>query len=88
MLDVQSGVKSWVLHDIRRSVSTLMAGELKINPHVADAVLAHKISDKVRGIYQRTDFIDERHVALSAWADWLGFGPDIYGDREVPSRRA
>ena len=37
----------------------------------------------------RADFLEERREAMTAWAKWLGFDPDIDGDRVVvPLRQA
>jgi integrase len=61
-------VEPWILHDLRRSAATGMAG-LKIAPHVVDRVLNHT-SGTIRGVarvYNRFEYADERKAALDAW---------------------
>ena len=58
----------WILHDLRRTAATGMAG-LKIAPHVVDRVLNHT-SGTIRGVarvYNRFEYADERKAALEAW---------------------
>lgn len=61
------------LHDIRRSVATHMAEELRIAPHVIEAALNHVSGTKsgVAGIYNRALHLDERRVALDTWAAYV-----------------
>jgi integrase len=61
----------WRLHDIRRSVATHMAEDLRIAPHVIEACLNHVSGTKagVAGIYNRALHLDERRDALQAWSD-------------------
>ncbi|MHC2281040.1 integrase [Bradyrhizobium diazoefficiens] len=66
-------IPHWTLHDLRRTATTKMAEELKVAPHVADAILNHS-SGSIRGvakIYNRARYIDERRAALAAWSDWI-----------------
>lgn len=72
-LDAASGVEGWRLHDIRRTGATRMA-EMGISPTVADRILNHvQLSglSPVARVYQRYDFLAERHEALRRWAIWL-----------------
>jgi len=66
-------MEPWRLHDLRRSVATHMAEELRIAPHVIEAALNHVSGTKsgVAGIYNRALHLDERRVALDTWADYL-----------------
>jgi integrase len=66
-------LKPWRLHDIRRSVATHMAEDLRIAPHVIEACLNHISGTKagVAGIYNRALHLDERRDALHAWSDYL-----------------
>jgi integrase len=63
----------WTLHDLRRSVTTIMARELKIAHHVVDKILNHTAGtiSGVAAIYNRYDYLDERKVALDALGRWL-----------------
>jgi integrase len=70
-LDERSGVAGWVVHDLRRTVATLMA-ELKIAaPHVIEAALNHQSGHKagVAGVYNRATYAAEVRDALARWAD-------------------
>ena len=63
----------WTLHDLRRTLATHCAEDLKIQPHVIDKALNHS-SGVVRGvmaIYNRADLMDERRAALDAWARFV-----------------
>jgi integrase len=73
VLDERSGVKGWTIHDLRRTVATLMGEKLGILPHVIEAILNHQSGTKsgVAGIYNRSRYIDECRVALDRWADWI-----------------
>jgi integrase len=58
----------WILHDLRRTAATGMAG-LRVLPHVVDRILNHT-SGTIRGVarvYNRFEYIDERKAALEAW---------------------
>jgi integrase len=58
----------WTFHDLRRTATTGMA-RLGIHPHVADAVLNHKVGtiQGVAAIYNRHAYLEERRRALEAW---------------------
>ena len=66
-------MEPWRLHDLRRSVATHMAEDLRIAPHVIEAALNHVSGTKagVAGVYNRALHLDERRAALDAWADYL-----------------
>lgn len=63
----------WTLHDIRRSVATHMAEDLRIAPHIIEAVLNHVSGSKggIAGVYNRALHLDERRDALEAWSRHL-----------------
>lgn len=61
------GVESFSVHDLRRTARTQLAA-LKINPHVAEKCLNHKIKG-VEGVYDRHDYFAERKDALQRLAD-------------------
>jgi integrase len=61
--------KPWVLHDLRRSAASGMAG-MGIAPHVVEAVLNHR-SGTIKGVaavYNRYSYQTEKRAALDAWA--------------------
>ena len=72
LIDAASGVKDWWLHDLRRTMSTGMAG-LGVQPVVIEAVLNHASGQQsgVAGVYNRYAYLDEKRAALDAWATRL-----------------
>src|SRR3984885_8643614 len=61
-------VHPWILHDLRRTAATGMAG-LRVLPHVVDRILNHT-SGTIRGVarvYNRFEYGEERKAALEAW---------------------
>jgi integrase len=73
-LDEKTGITDWLVHDLRRTVATRMAGEpLSIQPHIIEAVINHISGHKggVHGIYNRATYLPEKRQALDRWADHL-----------------
>jgi integrase len=73
MADAIDGeIEHWVLHDLRRTATTLMA-QIGIPPHIADRVLNHTggTISGVAGIYNRFQYIDERKAALDALGRYI-----------------
>jgi integrase len=65
----EAEIEGWILHDLRRTAATGMAG-LGIAPQVVDKILNH-VSGTVRGvsaIYNRHGYERERAAALEAWS--------------------
>jgi integrase len=61
-------IASWVIHDLRRTATTILAERLKVAPHVADKILNHQ-SGTIRGVaavYNKAAYLDERKAALEA----------------------
>ena len=59
----------WVLHDLRRTCASGMAG-LGVQPHVIEAALNHR-SGAIAGVarvYNRHPYAAEKRAALDAWA--------------------
>src|SRR5262249_53955632 len=70
--DAEGEIRPWILHDLRRSAATGMAG-LGIAPHVVDRVLNH-VSGTIRGVaavYNRHRYEAERAAALEAWGSYI-----------------
>jgi integrase len=65
-----TGMKPWVVHDIRRSVITHMAERGLAEPHVLEAIANHVSGHRagVAGIYNRALYSVEKRSALDAWA--------------------
>ena len=54
---------------MRRTVSTSLA-EMKVEPHIIDAVLNHKsgVIKGVAAVYNRHPYLEEKREALERWA--------------------
>ena len=67
---LNGAVKAWQLRDIRRTVATRM-GDIKIHPHVIEAVLNHHSGYRagVAGVYNRSPYRDEVRAALARWSE-------------------
>jgi integrase len=63
-------VKSFRVHDIRRTVATGMA-DIGIEPHVIEAALNHYSGHRagVAGIYNRSSYESAVKAALTRWAE-------------------
>jgi integrase len=60
----------WVLHDIRRYVSTTLNERLGIEPHIVEVILAH-YPKGVSGVYNRSQYAIEKRRALDKLAGHL-----------------
>jgi integrase len=54
-----------------RTVMSTWLNEHGFDKDAIERQLAHVPSDKVRGIYNRAEFMPERRRMMQAWADWL-----------------
>ncbi|EAR9443662.1 site-specific integrase [Salmonella enterica] len=61
--------KSWSLHDFRRVVATNL-NDMGVNADAVEQLLGHSLSG-VRGIYNRSKYMDEKLKALTMWCDYL-----------------
>jgi integrase len=71
VLDLNSGVKEWTLHDLRRVFSTRVAAYAQ--PHVLERILNHsagQISGVAR-IYNQFQYMAEMREALQKWESHL-----------------
>jgi integrase len=71
ILDRESGVRGWTLHDLRRTASTGMAA-LHIPQDTIDRVLNHA-KGSLAGTYNRHEYLKEKRRALEAWAERVAF---------------
>jgi integrase len=73
VLDKRCGLAHFTLHDIRRTVASLI-GELGFAvPHVTETILNHYSGFRARtaGVYQRQRYENECRTALERWADYV-----------------
>lgn len=57
-------------HGFRSTASTLL-NEMGYKFDVIEAQLAHRGHDRIRAIYNRAEYMDERRQLMQAWADYL-----------------
>jgi len=62
----ESECEPWTLHDLRRTLSTMMNDDGTIPPHIIEALLAHTVGG-VAAVYNRADLLEQRKRALLAW---------------------
>ncbi len=69
-LDAKLDVAAWVLHDFRRTLSTVMHDRLGVPPHIVESVLGHVSGHKggVGGVYNRAQYFDQKRAALEKYA--------------------
>ena len=60
----------WTMHDLRRSLVTIMNDNAIAQPHVIEAIVNHISGFRggIAGVYNRAVNMDERRRALEAWA--------------------
>lgn len=69
---IDSLLNDWRFHDFRRTAATCMA-ELGVSRDVVEAILNHVSGTRagVAGIYNRSELLEERRIALELWAKYL-----------------
>jgi integrase len=86
VLDERSKVADWVVHDIRRTVSTGMA-DIGVLPHIIEATLNHYSGHRggVGGVYNRSVYPRDIRAALAMWERYLGLvlDRDLYAAHQV-----
>jgi integrase len=73
VLDRRVGLPHWTLHDIRRTVATMMHDQLDVQPHHVEAILNHVSGHKggVAGVYNRAKYLEPMRKALGLWANYI-----------------
>jgi integrase len=64
----------WTLHDLRRTMVTVMNEKLNVAPHVVEAAVNHLSGLSkagVAGIYNRALYLEDRKRALLSWSNYL-----------------
>lgn len=62
-------MKSFRVHDLRRSAATAWGEYLKTEPHVIERMLNHQPLNKLVATYQRAVYADKQKKAWSAWGE-------------------
>jgi integrase len=65
----KQGIKAFHAHDLRRTCRTALSA-LKVEPHVAELVLGHKLPG-MRGVYDVHSYATEQREALEKWSAHL-----------------
>jgi integrase len=74
LADALGVMTAWTLHDLRRTMVTLMNERLSVPPHIVEAVVNHMSGAAkagVAGVYNRALYLEERRSALERWAAYL-----------------
>jgi integrase len=58
-------------HGFRASASTMLNEVLGVNKDVVERQLAHKETNKIRGAYNRAEYLAERREMMQRWADYI-----------------
>ena len=61
--------EKWTLHDLRRTMATKL-NDLGVLPHIVEHLLGHSVVG-VAGIYNRSEYIKEKKIALHKWMLFL-----------------
>jgi len=71
--DGRQPMPHWTLHDLRRTVATLMSEELRVRSEIVEAILNHVSGHQggVAGVYNRSKYLAEKTEALSAWGAFV-----------------
>jgi integrase len=70
-LHFRSAVEEWTHRDFRRAWATISAEELRTEPHVIEAVLAHAVGTPIARVYNRARYLEPMRKALLAFEGWL-----------------
>jgi integrase len=71
-LDAKLELEPWVIHDLRRAVSTHM-NEIGVTPHIVEAVLGHVSGSRggVAGVYNLAAYEPDKRAAMLRWDEHL-----------------
>jgi integrase len=88
-LDAKLGLVDWVIHDLRRAVSTHM-NEIGVTPHIVEAVLGHVSGSRggVAGVYNLAAYEPGKRAAMLRWDGHLMAAIEGRDTNISPLRRA
>jgi integrase len=75
------------VHGFRSTFRDWAAERTSFPREVAEAALAHSISDKVEAAYRRGDLFEKRRRLMEAWASYATAKP-VAGSTVIPIQRA
>lgn len=69
----RTSLKPWRLHDLRRTMATMMGEELEIDPGVIERILNHISGSQggLQGVYQRQQYRQKRKEAIISWGEYI-----------------
>ena len=79
-------MRSFSIHDLRRSAATAWGEYLKIEPHVIERMLNHQPLNKLVATYQRAIYADEQKQAWLSWGRMVEQYVTKNPDNVVPIR--
>jgi integrase len=83
---MQRLAKGYAVHGFRSTFKDWARERTNFPDDISEAALAHKVDDKVKAAYQRTDFFDKRRQLMRVWAEFLAKPPAVNGDKVVALR--
>ena len=88
-LDAKLELEPWVIHDLRRAVSTHM-NEIGVMPHIVEAVLGHVSGSRggVAGVYNLAAYEPDKRAAMLRWDEHLMAAIEGRDTNISPLRRA
>lgn len=79
---------SVTVHGFRSAFRDWVAEQTDFAGEIAEAALAHSVSNKVEAAYRRTDFLDKRKLMMAEWAAFVTNRPTVNenegGETQVP----
>jgi integrase len=66
-----SNMKSFSVHDLRRSAATAWGEYLKVKPDVIEQMLNHQPLNKLVAVYQRATYTEEQKAVWLAWGEMV-----------------
>lgn len=79
-------MRSFSIHDLRRSAATAWGEYLKIEPHVIERMLNHQPLNKLVATYQRAIYADEQKQAWLSWGKMVEQYVTKNPDNVIPIR--
>jgi integrase len=66
-------IPHWVLHDFRRTFTTLGIDKCRIDDSTADLCLYHVGEAKkgIKRVYNHAQYLDKKHAAMAAWGNYI-----------------
>lgn len=70
-METGAGCTAYVPHGFRHTASTLLNAQQRFSPDAIEMQLSHGHKDKIRGVYNKWDYMPEREEMMQFWADYL-----------------